>query len=496
MTALFFITAFFAIFYATTLAFKLLKSEKFSLPDIFLLLCNSFIYYGVGYVILRDHVVGSKLLGLFTLVNALWHLSVGLIIYKKRQADRSLFYFVVGLVLVFVTMAVPVQLDSNWVTLLWVALAVLVFMIGRKRGEFFYEKLSYPLVLLAFLSLVQDWESAYGNYLVEDSSRRLMPVINIHFFTSLFTSAAFGFVTYQLFYKNSRPEREPSSYLYQFMPYGVAIIFLATLYFGIRMEVANYWNQLYMDSTIQLPEGENTTYRFRDYVRNNDLLSFRSIWIIMYSMVFISILAILNRKKIKNLNLKKLNLGLLLAVLLVFLSVGLFELSVLRDSYLHDETDVYYSSGLYNLIIRYSAMFFASVVIWLISNYRNEILFDYKLKKPIHLTLITAVLWVASSELIHWMDIAGSTQSYKFGLSLLWGVYAVLLVVMGIWKRLKHIRIAAMVLFGITLVKLFVYDLTNYDTVSKTIVFVSLGVLLLLISFLYNKYKNIIHDEA
>ncbi|MDZ7612732.1 MAG: hypothetical protein U5K51_02640 [Flavobacteriaceae bacterium] len=34
------------------------------------------------------------------------------------------------------------------------------------------------------------------------------------------------------------------------------------------------------------------------------------------------------------------------------------------------------------------------------------------------------------------------------------------------------------------------------NTISKTIVFLSLGILLLIISFLYNKFKNQIADES
>jgi uncharacterized membrane protein len=81
------------------------------------------------------------------------------------------------------------------------------------------------------------------------------------------------------------------------------------------------------------------------------------------------------------------------------------------------------------------------------------------------------------------------------GLSILWGIYALWLISLGIWKQKKHLRIGAIVLFGLTLVKLFVYDISHLDTISKTIVFVSLGVLLLIISFLYNKFKNLILDE-
>jgi uncharacterized membrane protein len=69
------------------------------------------------------------------------------------------------------------------------------------------------------------------------------------------------------------------------------------------------------------------------------------------------------------------------------------------------------------------------------------------------------------------------------------------LVVIGIWKNKKYLRIAAISLFAVTLVKLFFYDISHLRTIPKTIIFVSLGVLLLVISFLYNKYRNKISEE-
>lgn len=110
----------------------------------------------------------------------------------------------------------------------------------------------------------------------------------------------------------------------------------------------------------------------------------------------------------------------------------------------------------------------------------------------IDILLYTALIWILSSELFSWMDIMKFSQSYKLALSILWGVYALLLIVLGIWKNKKHIRIIAIVLFSVTLLKLFFYDLSHLNTISRTVVFVTLGSLLLIISFLYNKYKNII----
>jgi uncharacterized membrane protein len=105
------------------------------------------------------------------------------------------------------------------------------------------------------------------------------------------------------------------------------------------------------------------------------------------------------------------------------------------------------------------------------------------------------LLWLASSELIANLEMANVTNTDKLGLSILWGVFALLLIAIGIYKNKQHLRIGAMVVFGLTLIKLFVYDISNLDTISKTIVFVSLGVLLLIISFLYNKFKDAIVEK-
>ena len=90
------------------------------------------------------------------------------------------------------------------------------------------------------------------------------------------------------------------------------------------------------------------------------------------------------------------------------------------------------------------------------------------LKMAFDILLYTTILWIASSELIHLLDIANSTQSYKLGLSILWGVYSLLLISLGIWKNKKHLRIGAIAIFSVTLIKLFFYDISHLNTISKT----------------------------
>ncbi|MEM8566773.1 MAG: DUF2339 domain-containing protein, partial [Bacteroidota bacterium] len=143
-------TAFFIIFYIILLAYKVIKGEKFKIDDIILLLANSFIYFSFGYHFLENHEIGSRLLGVFALANAVIHFIIGFTLYRRGLTDKNLFYFVVGLVIVFVTIAIPVQLDGSWVTLLWAGEAALLFWIGRSKEVEIYEKLSYALMLLGF----------------------------------------------------------------------------------------------------------------------------------------------------------------------------------------------------------------------------------------------------------------------------------------------------------------------------------------------------------
>ncbi|RZL36112.1 MAG: DUF2339 domain-containing protein, partial [Pedobacter sp.] len=111
--SLLFSTIFFLTFYITNLAYKVTKKELFGFADVVILLLNSFIYYGIGYFILAENKNSVELLGLFTLANAVIHFVVSLIIYKKELADRNLFYLILGMVITFITIAVPVQLNGG-----------------------------------------------------------------------------------------------------------------------------------------------------------------------------------------------------------------------------------------------------------------------------------------------------------------------------------------------------------------------------------------------
>jgi uncharacterized membrane protein len=84
-----------------------------------------------------------------------------------------------------------------------------------------------------------------------------------------------------------------------------------------------------------------------------------------------------------------------------------------------------------------------------------------------------------------------STEGY----TILWGVYSFVLMLIGMRFKNRLLRVLALFMFLITLIKLFVFDIREISDAGKIVAFISLGILLLVISFLYQKLKKIIVGE-
>ena len=484
--ALIFTTIYFIIFYLSFLSYKLIREEKYNKGDIIILLLNSFIYFAFGYGILSDHDIGHQFLGLFTLSNAIVHFIISAIIYRKKLADRNLFYLISGLVLIFITIAIPIQLDGNWVTLLWVGEAALLFWIGRTRRVAIYEQLAYPLMILAFGSLLQDWNGTNINL------KDVRPVFNIQFLSSLIFAAAFASVTWvNLQEKYKLPDDALPRFrnLFNFI---IPAIFILSLYGSMLVEITNFFDQKYI---LSFRKGNADQLGFASSYYDGDIKRFKVVWTMNYTLLFLSLLSFINFRKLKSQQLHLVNLVVSFFTILTFLTAVLTALGDLRESYLAQNLANFYERGPLNLYIRYISFGFVALLFLVSRQYLNHPPLKPERTRVFELVLHGTVIWVLSSELLHWMDILVFENSYKLGLSILWGIYALLLVILGIWKNRKHLRIVGIILFAITLCKLFFYDIAHLNTIKKTIVFVSLGILLLIISFLYNKYKDRINDE-
>ena len=76
------------------------------------------------------------------------------------------------------------------------------------------------------------------------------------------------------------------------------------------------------------------------------------------------------------------------------------------------------------------------------------------------------------------------------GLSLWWGIWALLLLLYGILRGNLVCRILALILFGVCTLKIFLIDLSSLHALYKVAAFVALGLLLLTGSVFYTRFKE------
>lgn len=481
-----FATAFFLVFYGISLFNNIISKEKLDKVNIILILLNSFIYYGFGYGIFNGHSILDSYLGLFTLFNAAIHFAVLFFIKSKKLADSTLFYSTLGMVFTFITIAIPIQLDGNWVTLMWTAQGAILFWLGKTKNIPIYEKISLPILGLAFLSFLEDWERY--SYAVDLDIHAFW---NINFLTGIFAVLGYSSAVY-LSRKYPDAEGEKFSPFNAIKSFYLPALLVLTAYLTFRNEIAYFFDYWYESSSVLVREKGD---EYNDY--NNDIGIFRNIYLLTYSLVFFGGMALLNFYKFKNkiLGVSAIAIGLL--TLLSAQTYGLGELGELRYSYIDGHYSKYFDVNINYILIRYPLWAAVGFALWAIfknakSYYIENVKFHIFLEAVIHISILNFL----SNELVTWLDIAGYQDIFKLGLSILWSVYSLILVSLGIYKKKKHLRIFALVLFGITLAKLFLYDISNLSTISKTIVLIILGLLLLIISFLYNKFKDKIGDET
>lgn len=95
----------------------------------------------------------------------------------------------------------------------------------------------------------------------------------------------------------------------------------------------------------------------------------------------------------------------------------------------------------------------------------------------------------------HILDWAASRYALQLSLSVLWALYASILIGIGILKRFRGARMVGILLLGVTVLKVFLIDLSHLQTFYRIISFIMLGLLLLAVSYGYNRFKHFIFGE-
>lgn len=117
--------------------------------------------------------------------------------------------------------------------------------------------------------------------------------------------------------------------------------------------------------------------------------------------------------------------------------------------------------------------------------------FAVRKRLPAQPHLINALFAIALTTFVVYLGLAFSGVA----VTIAWVVLAVALFVTGLWVKLKVFRVAAMLIFTVTLVKLLFVDSAHFSSVEKIIAYLFTGTVILIVSFLYQKFGKLIFNE-
>jgi uncharacterized membrane protein len=107
--------------------------------------------------------------------------------------------------------------------------------------------------------------------------------------------------------------------------------------------------------------------------------------------------------------------------------------------------------------------------------------------------LVTAqvvTLALLTSEITAYWALHGGRFARELMVSVTWGAYATALIVIGLQRKYAPIRYFAMVVFAVTIFKVFALDMAQLDRIYRVSSVIGLGILLLLTSYLYNRSRR------
>lgn len=440
--------------------------KEFTNYDFSMLLAINVFFFAAGMLLLPYWDNGAYK-GLFTaalsIINFIpaWY-------FFRRQADKKFVYLLIGLTLTFLSLTAPIQLDGNYITLFWSAECVLLLWFYQQSGIKLAKLASVLVGILATISLIMDWEGIYGTY-----DPHAFVLLN----KAIITSSALAIAI--ILYRRLAIKRNEDPFL-QLVPLSFVKNVLLTAFLlliltsGI-LEIQYQFPYYYPDSLI------TTTYL--------------QLWIFGYFSLLLILLPVL-----------KIQLPLFVRM---GIPVFLFIIYLLWTG---DSYDGFIDMLQGKIPVAVFATHWIAIACLLfiigisIQYFReNQELFPAFIKSFTWLAALSLVV-ILSIEVQHiyvglnFTNIDGLAYSEnlysKAGLSIVWGLTSFVFIWLGMKYKHQTLRIVALVLFGVTLLKLFLYDIRNIPPGGKIAAFILLGVVLLTVSFMYQRLKKILIDDS
>ncbi|MBL7835209.1 MAG: DUF2339 domain-containing protein [Cyclobacteriaceae bacterium] len=462
--ALIFATLFYVVFFAMNIVHNIRENVKFKALEITLLLSNTFFYFAAGMIILSGES-GEGFKGLFTAALAVFNFVFAYLLYKNQRVDRNLIYMLIGFVLTFISLAAPIQLEGNYITLFWAAEAVLLLWLSQKSGITLMKIASAIVTGLMLISLIMDWNSLYFAY---DADPSLVIILNKGYITGIVSLISLVLSTYLLrFEKTFQEYIQPYKILLTISALGVLY---ATNYFELQHQLNIYFSD---DATITIIIGT-------------------------YNMLYIMGLLLSLRKLIPAG--QKAEVAGFLGVISIFSFFVFYHHQFVsaRDSFA-----IFKTTPATGFIFHY--LYLALLLVIAVVSLRNiQKLEDFNSKSYNIYSWFYVFFFVfaATAELDHTVVLLASpdeislshiiSQNSKIGYPILWGIASFILIAVGLKTKKKHLRIISLTLLLVTLIKLFFVDIRGISEGGKIAAFISLGILLLVVSFMYQRLKKIL----
>ena len=444
------------------------RKDKFSAFDFSILLVTNCLYFAAGMVILHNYHNGS-FTGLFTIMLGALNFILTWYFFKVIKGDRNLLYLLIGLTLTFISLAAPIQLQGKSITLFWSAETVLLIWLFKRSQIILFKTASALVTILMIASLMMDWQ------LAGIKSSLQLPVIYTNLkglVTNLAVVIALAMAGMQLLKEPPvRPwiagvSARQSMFFYLIT---AAIILYLTLFYGINLFFGR-------NSNIVVA---NIYHRTLTY---------------LVGLLFLALSRRFGR-----------NREITIILFVVLCSCFLF----------------YAASIGYNVAYRNNYLALRIVNIHFIMNWLSDVIFIVFFYYTIILVknnagyikdLLLLMSWLVCGMLLFFFSwevnqlylvlfahtentVAYQQQYNKSGLTIIWGICSFAIMWLGMHHHYKTLRIISISVFTATLVKLFTYDISTIGAAGKIGAFISLGVLLLIISFMYQRLKKILIDD-
>lgn len=449
-------TLFYLMYFCINIAYNVRQGKSFVASDFSILLINTALYFAAGLYLLTQMNL-DLYRGLFSAALGALNLVLSYILFRNKKADTNVLYLLIGITLTLISLTAPIQLHGHYITLFWEAEAVLLLWLYKKSNIRLMQITSVILWIAMLTSLLMDWWNVYGL-----GGTPLTIIANKGFITALCA----GISSYLLFVlADDKADllkglfvKKSAFRIIAFILFYLAGALEINFQFGIRYPVYNLQLIYLLIYTAAFLAVFNFFAQRKGAYRISFILSF----MLLIGYLFLS--------------------GLVYNVQAAMLTLG-------QPNPVH-------------FVAHWAAAIFMAVVIW-------------QMIKAVPKTRINpnGISWVIFLGVVIFLSVefcmASNGLFYKKGtdlevikiiyiktaLPVLWGLLSFAMMWIGMDRKNRMFRIISLSLFSLTLIKLFIYDISDIPAAGKIVAFFCLGVLLLIISFMYQKVKKIIVDD-